>query len=1157
MKLKLLLLLLLVLSAAAVASAQAGSTWVQLASSGGPPAQRRFHSTVYDPVTNRIILFGGCTSGYCNQGEPTLNDVWVLANADGSTGPASWTQLAPTGGPPSPRHSHVAIYDVVTNTMMIWSGDSSAFSGTNLNDVWVLTNANGLSRSTGQAVASEWVQLFPTGTPPTHESGAGREQSAAVYDSISNRMIIFGGASCDPCTFFNDVWALTNANGSGGTPEWIQLLPTGGPPAPRIEHSLVYDESTDRMILFGGGANDVLNDTWILENASGIDRTNGSSIIPQWIQSSPGGVLPPARCFHAAAFDSTNNRMLIFGGNGGYAPPFPAPFNDVWLLTNANGTAAQSPTWSEFSPGGTAPSARAVFHHWGLYNPSSSSMMIYGGASDLSGSDVTYQDSWVLQLATQPSTILGPPAGTPSSSPTGSGDNLGTQAPAAEPISTGNGNYFYSHTDLTIPGRGMPLVFQRAYNTLDSYAGPLGANWTHTYNISLSVTTSGAAVKWGDGHTETYTLSSGVYVPQPAVFNTLTKNGDGTFALIRKDQAVFSFGTAGTLTSIRDKNGNAETFTYAGGNLTQITDTVGRNVALAYDGNNRISQITDPIGRTVSFQYDANNNLIRVTDPAGGLTTFVYDGSHHVLSITQPNGSTLLQNIYDSSNRVITQTGGRGFSSTLAYNSPAPGSTTITDARGNQTIHSYDSALRIIAVTDAAGGTTAFTYDGNNDRTRVTNQNANATNFTYDASGNVLSMIDPLSNTAAFSYDARNDLMTATNAKSNTTKFTYNGSGNLTTVQDAVGDTTTFAYDGYGEVISKADARGSSTSYAYDSFGDLAKITDAFGHNTTLAYDGIGRLTAITDPNGHTATATYDALSRLTKIADPLNHNTQFVYDAVGNLLKITDANGHATNYAYDATSNLVTVTDALGHTTTYSYDATNNRIMFTNSKGNATKYSYDALNRLAGITDPLSFTTSYSYDPVGNVLATTDAKGQTNKFTYDALNRLLTIAYADGKNVAYAYDPDGNRTSMTDSHGATAYTYDALDRVTAVTNPGSQIVTYAYDQVGNRQKIGYPTGQTVAYTYDLTNRLATVTDWLGRKTGYTYDPASNLTNTAYPNGTEHRLLLRRSQSPNEGRELAEERSSHFPHVFTGLGGQPGGSERERCGDELFLRRLK
>ena len=671
----------------------------------------------------------------------------------------------------------------------------------------------------------------------------------------------------------------------------------------------------------------------------------------------------------------------------------------------------------------------------------------------------------------------------------------------SEPITTSNGNYFYQHTDFVIPGRGLPLVFQRSYNTLDNYSGPLGANWTHGYNILLTADSASAIVKWDDGHNEAFVFNGSAYVPQPGVFSTLAKNGDGTFLLTRKDQAKFVFSTAGRLNTIQDKNGNTISLVYDGsGNLKQITNAVGRSLTLTYDSNNRIVQVTDPISRTASFGYDDNNNLIKAIDPGGNITTCVYDSNHRVTTVSLPNAQTLLANTYDASGRTVSQTNGRGFTTTLAYGTPNPMDTTVTDARGSKTIHTYDSSLRIVKVTDAIGGMTSFTYDANNDRTSVTNKNGKTTNFFYDSTGNTTGITDPLSNTIAFTYDAKNDLLTATNAKGKTTTFTYDVTGNLTAIKDALTNTTAFGYDGFGELISKTDARGDETSFIYDSLGNLTRIADALSHSTAVNYDGIGRLTSITDPNGHVASATYDPLSRLVKITDPLSNQTQFAYDSVGNLLKITDAKGNATSYAYDATNDLVSVTDALGHITRYTYDGNNNRITFTNAKGNGTAYAYDELNRLSRITDPLSFVSSYSYDPVGNVLAVTDAKGQTNQFTYEALNRLLGISYADGKAVTYSYDANGNRTNMADSHGTTAYSYDDLDRLVSVTQPGGKVVAYAHDPVGNRNSLTYPDGKVVNYSYDGANRLSGVADWLGRKTTYSYDAASNLTGTTYPN---------------------------------------------------------
>lgn len=692
--------------------------------------------------------------------------------------------------------------------------------------------------------------------------------------------------------------------------------------------------------------------------------------------------------------------------------------------------------------------------------------------------------------------------------------NIGSQSPysdpnyaswqqsIAEPVSTGNGNYYYEHTDFSVAARGLPLVFQRSYNALDSYSGPLGANWNHSFNVSLAQTAPGVEnIRWGDGHGETYTLTNGTYVPQAGVFNTLTANADGTYTLTKKDRTQYNFLSSGTLAAIQDKNGNALTLVYDdSGNLVTITAPGGRSLTLAYDALGHIASVTDPMGRTESYSYDGSNNLVSATDPLGGVTRYAYDSAHHVTQITLPNGNVLLQNAYDSQGRAISQTNGRGFIWQFAYNAPAQGQTTITDARGATTIHTYDNLLRIIGTTDAFGHSTSYAYDANNDRTNVTNQNGNTTKFAYDTNGNVLSVTDPLSNQTAFTYDANNDLVTVTNSKGKTTNFSYDSRGNLTGIQDALGDKTTLTHNSFGELTRRTDAKGNTTSFSYSGAGDLAGIRDALGNSTTLAYDGDGRLTSVMDPNSHTATSAYDALGRLTTVSDALGDQTAFAYDGVENLLSVTDANGHTTNYAYDAVNNLLAVTDALGHVTKYSYDADNNRIGFTNAKGNSTTYQYDSLNRLIGTVDPLSFATAYGYDPVGNVVSVTDAKGQTNRFAYDPLSRLLSISYADGKNVAYSYDADGNRRSMTDWTGTTSYTYDALDRVISVTFPGNKSIGYSYDANGHRTSLTYPDSKIVEYGYDADERLSTVTDWLAHITRYAYDPAGNFISAQYPN---------------------------------------------------------
>jgi hypothetical protein len=219
-------------------------TWTQLNPTGTLPVPRIFHSAVYDPASNRMIVFGG--NNCFTAGAQFYNDVWVLTNANGLGGTPSWSQLAPTGEPPSARENFAAVYDPGSNRMVIFGGNGPT------NDVWVLSNANGLGGT------PTWTQLSPSGTLIP-----ARVAHTAVYDPAKNRMIVFGGQGVSGAPL-NDIWVLTDANGVG-TPGWWQVALPGTPPPARSEHSAVFDAGSSRMIVFGGEGTSgtPLNDTWV------------------------------------------------------------------------------------------------------------------------------------------------------------------------------------------------------------------------------------------------------------------------------------------------------------------------------------------------------------------------------------------------------------------------------------------------------------------------------------------------------------------------------------------------------------------------------------------------------------------------------------------------------------------------------------------------------------------------------------------------------------------------------------------------------------------------------------------------------------------------------------------------------------------------------
>ena len=78
------------------------------------------------------------------------------------------------------------------------------------------------------ALAQSWNLLAPTGAKP---AARGMNGTPGVYDPTSNRMIIFGGRDGRGQNL-NDVWVLENANGLGGAPQWLELIPNGAAGSP-------------------------------------------------------------------------------------------------------------------------------------------------------------------------------------------------------------------------------------------------------------------------------------------------------------------------------------------------------------------------------------------------------------------------------------------------------------------------------------------------------------------------------------------------------------------------------------------------------------------------------------------------------------------------------------------------------------------------------------------------------------------------------------------------------------------------------------------------------------------------------------------------------------------------------------------------------------
>jgi N-acetylneuraminic acid mutarotase len=204
-------------------------TWTAAGAAGTGPAARQGHSLVYDPVSKKMILFGGY------DGSTEYNDTWAYDPAAGT-----WKDLKPEGNPPAARDSQALAYDSDDKVMVLFGGWSTT---TQYNDTWAYDPAD-----------NSWNAIQTTGVVP-----AARALSQMVYDPSIKRLVLFGGGTSSAT--FNDLWLFDYSGRS-----WAPGATTGDTPSIRAGHGLVYDSSAGTIVLFGGsnGIGDYLDDLWSL-----------------------------------------------------------------------------------------------------------------------------------------------------------------------------------------------------------------------------------------------------------------------------------------------------------------------------------------------------------------------------------------------------------------------------------------------------------------------------------------------------------------------------------------------------------------------------------------------------------------------------------------------------------------------------------------------------------------------------------------------------------------------------------------------------------------------------------------------------------------------------------------------------------------------------
>jgi N-acetylneuraminic acid mutarotase len=278
----------------------------------------------------------------------------------GDSGPDAGIQ---TDVRPSKRSDIAGVADSNTGTIAVFGGDDGPIvnqipSPSYLGDTWVFDPAQGWSEVTGAGPSA-------------------RGRHAVAYDPSGARMLSFGGrwrqsGTTGNYTLYGDLWAFDfNAR------TWTMVDDgSGTAPTPRYFATSAYDPMAAKLYVYGGDTNP---SALTINPSPEVWSHDGQG----WTQETVTGTAPSGRLFMAYTYDSSRNRLVIFGGQVGDFVT--AAFNDLYALDLG------TMTWSQLHDGnGTAPSGR--FSALMVYDAERDRYLMTGGHADLG----TANDVWAF-----------------------------------------------------------------------------------------------------------------------------------------------------------------------------------------------------------------------------------------------------------------------------------------------------------------------------------------------------------------------------------------------------------------------------------------------------------------------------------------------------------------------------------------------------------------------------------------------------------------------------------------------------------------------------------------------------------------------------------------------------------------------------------------
>ena len=219
--------------------------------------------------------------------------------------------------------------------------------GTFVNETWELDET-----------AGAWTQYTTTGTAPTYYYTVGYTRLG--YDAGTHKVVLYQTAD------YAYEW-------DPATPTWTKVTVGHGTEAPpQYFPTLTYDPVRAVLVIVGGYYNP--RHPWEL-------NTTDYTMVNRSVPASG----PLQRQYPAVAFDSTNGKLIVFGGRSATDSLYK---QDIWEWSGTDGTLMQRTTIDE-KPEGRYQSAM-------VYDSKRKRMLLYGGTGN-----ATFDDLWQWDPATR------------------------------------------------------------------------------------------------------------------------------------------------------------------------------------------------------------------------------------------------------------------------------------------------------------------------------------------------------------------------------------------------------------------------------------------------------------------------------------------------------------------------------------------------------------------------------------------------------------------------------------------------------------------------------------------------------------------------------------------------------------------------------------